>query len=91
MAQTALSFLTSDKQLSENTGFKALYDKYSTVPSDETIDKVKKGLESKNHAVTIAANKEEALKSLIALIPSGVTLHNTSSTTLVRYWCRFIF
>ena len=84
MSASAESFLTSDSQLAANTEFKPTFDKYSKVASDETIAKVKAALEKKNHSVVIAANKEEALKTVIDLIPEGVSVHNTSSTTLVR-------
>jgi hypothetical protein len=84
MSASAESFLTSDAQLAANDAVKAAHAKYSKVASDAVIEKTKAALEKKNHGVTVVANKEEALSTLVGLIPEGVTIHNTSSTTLVR-------
>lgn len=81
---TAESFLTSDAQLAALETFKATFEKYSKVADDATIETVKAALEKKNHKVTVVASKEEALKAVIALVPEGASVHNTSSTTLVR-------
>lgn len=82
---SAESFLTSDAQLAgQAETFRAAYEKYSKVADDATIETVKAALEKKNHKVTVVASKEEALAAVIALVPEGASVHNTSSTTLVR-------
>ena len=82
MAATAESFFTSDAALASNDAAKAAFAKYSKAASDAVIEKTKAALEKKNHAVTVVADKAAALAALIDLIPEGVTIHNTSSTTL---------
>lgn len=81
---SAESFLTSDATLAGNADFRSVFEKYSKVADDATVETVKTALEKKNHKVTVVATKEEALAAVIALVPEGLSVHNTSSTTLVR-------
>lgn len=85
MSTTAAEYAKSDSALAASEDFKKAYAKYHEVPSADVIEKAKAGLEKNNHKVTVVANKEEALKTLVSLIPDGVSIHNTSSTTLVRF------
>lgn len=84
MSTSAQEYLASDSALHSDKAFKALFDKYSKVASDDVITKTKEALEKKNHKVTVVADKAEALKTVIDLIPEGASIHNPSSTTLVR-------
>lgn len=82
---SAESFLKSDSELAGKLStFQPVFDKYSKVAEDATIDIVKTALEKKNHKVTVVSSKAEALQAAIDLVPEGASVHNTSSTTLVR-------
>lgn len=82
---SAESFLTSDAQLAAQADFRPVFEKYSKVADDAAIETVKAALEKKNHKVTVVATKEEALKAALAAVPEGASVHNASSTTLVRF------
>jgi len=58
------------------------FDKYSHPASNEAIEATKKALEGKTHKVTVVDTKEEALKTLVSLIPEGASIYNAGSTTL---------
>lgn len=78
---SASQWIKEDADLVANENIKALYEKYSKVPSDDVIEKTKAALEKKNHKVTVVENGAAALEAIKALIPEGASVHNTSSTT----------
>ncbi len=59
------------------------FEKYSHPVSETVIETTKKALESKNHKVTVVTDKHAALEELKKLIPSGVTVAQAGSTSLV--------
>lgn len=77
--------IASDEQLKANTAFQALHAKYSKVASDADIAATVAGLEKNNHTAIVVATKDEALQAVLKLLPKGVTINNTGSTTLVRF------
>jgi hypothetical protein len=81
ISSTAL--VEGDAQLN-NDAFRALHAKYSVLASDEQIAKTKAGLESKGHSASVVSTGVEALELITSLIPDGVSVYNTGSTSLVR-------
>lgn len=85
-AQTKSSsdLIAADEQLKSNDALKKLHAKYSKVASDADIDATVAGLIKQNHTAVVVSSKDEALKTVLSLLPKGVSINNTGSTTLVR-------
>lgn len=62
------------------------YDVYGKTASDEQIERAKKALEAKTHKVSVVNTKEEAVALLAKTIPSGASIMNAGSRTLVIYY-----
>jgi len=84
MALNAEALIELDSQLN-NDAFKALHAKYSKLASDESLSRTQQGLESKGHKVSIVDTGSDALSLITSLIPEGSSVHNTGSTSLVRF------
>jgi hypothetical protein len=59
------------------------YDVYGKAASDEQIERAKKALEAKTHKVSVVNSKQEAVELLAKSIPSGASIMNAGSRTLV--------
>ncbi|KAF9905754.1 hypothetical protein EC991_001357 [Linnemannia zychae] len=71
------SFLTHEPELKVHAN-----SKYRHLPSDETVEKTKKALEARGFHVHVVANKDEAFKKVVSLIPAGSSVNTAHSTTL---------
>ncbi len=59
------------------------FDKYSKLASNESVERTKKALESKGFKADVFETGQEALEFIKSTIPSGATVMNAGSTTLV--------
>jgi len=75
---SAAGLFKSDSQLA------SVDKKWAQTASDDRIEKAKKGLEKKKFGVTVVGTKAEALKKVLEMIPSGVSVHNAGSTSLIE-------
>jgi len=57
---------------------------YAKPASQASIERAAKALEEKKHGVTIVDTNAEALEAIKRLIPSGSSVHNGASTTLLE-------
>ncbi len=57
---------------------------WNVVPSDETLEKTVKAIESRGIKVMIAGSADDALAVLKKVIPNGAEVMNGSSTTLIE-------
>lgn len=80
---TAAELIAADAQLQTAT-FQAAHQKYSKLASAEQIEATRDALKGKGYNVQVAQTGAEALELIKGLIPEGATVHNTSSTALVR-------
>ena len=74
-----------DPQLINNEAYKKALAKYTKPASQASLEKAKKALEEKGHAVTVVPTKSSALSTLISLIPEKSTINLTGSTSHVRF------
>jgi len=72
----------SAHKLAQDSGLIAEYDKYSKLADAATVEKTKAALEGKLHKVSVVNSKEEALKTVLELIPKDATVYNPASTSL---------
>lgn len=72
----------SAKDLAEDAKKTAEHAKYTKLADKDTVEKTTKALETHGVKVTLAANKEEALKIVKESIPAGASVFHTASTTL---------
>lgn len=77
-AESLTSLRTTDTAIAN-----LAYDVYGKAASDEQIERAKKALEAKTHKVSVVATKQEAVELLAKSIPSGASVMNAGSRTLV--------
>ena len=58
--------------------------KYTARASDEAIERTRKGLEQFKHTVEVVDKPEDALASILKIVPAGVDVTSVGSTSLVR-------
>lgn len=76
---------SQDPQLINNETYKQALAKYTKPATQDALEKAKKALIEKGHAVTIVPTKSSALSTLISLIPENSTINLTGSTSHVRF------
>jgi len=75
---SAAGLFKSDPQLA------TVEKKWGNPVSQEHIENTKKALEAKKMKVTVVANKAEALKTIVDMVPQGASVMNAGSTTLIE-------
>jgi len=60
------------------------YDKYQKLASDHSLNKAVEGLKAHLHSVEVVDGRSAALEAIKKFIPSGASVHNAASTTLME-------
>jgi hypothetical protein len=84
MCRSAAEWAKSDAQLIADTGFQAVFDKFSVPATKDALEKTVKALQDKKHIVKVVENEKEAVEFLGSLLKDGMSVSMGGSATLAE-------